>query len=57
MYANKIKKLLTPAEDRLFRRLNSPIKIQNFLDTLSVNFEIDTETYMSPRRVLQAKPG
>ena len=55
MYADKIKKLLTPSETKLFARLDSPIKIQNFLDTLSVNFELESETYMSPRRVLALK--
>ena len=55
MYSDRVSKVLNPAEIRLFRRLNSPIKIQNFLDTLSVNFEIDAETYMSPRRVLRHK--
>lgn len=55
MYARKIKKILTTSENRLFAKLNSPIRIQNFLDTLSVNFELTVETYMSPRRVLAAK--
>ena len=47
--------LLTPAERRLFSRLDTPHKIQDFLDRLPVNFEPDGDTIMSPRRMLQAK--
>jgi hypothetical protein len=54
-YADRVKKLLTPPEIRLFRRLNTPQKIQDYLDTLPVNFGASGETYMSPRRVLRAK--
>jgi hypothetical protein len=49
------KTLLTPAEHRVFKKLDSPAKIQNFLDTLAINFEQDGETYMSPRRVLRER--
>jgi hypothetical protein len=55
MYSDRIKALLTPAERKVFARLTSPLKIQDFLDTLPINFEISGETYMSPRRVLKAK--
>jgi hypothetical protein len=48
------KGLVTPPEDRLFKQLDSPCKIQDFLDTLPINFEIDGDTYMSPRRTLAA---
>jgi hypothetical protein len=47
--------LLTPAEQRTFARLNTPQKIQNFLDTIPVNFEVDGSTLMSPRRVLKTR--
>ena len=47
--------LLTPAERRLFARLDTPQKIQDYLDTLPVNFEPDGDTIMSPRRMLKAK--
>jgi len=47
--------LLTPAERRLFARLGTPQKIQDFLDHLPVNFEPDGDTVMSPRRMLAAK--
>ncbi len=47
--------LLTPVERRVFGRLNTPQKIQDYLDALPINFELSGETYMSPRRVLKAK--
>ncbi|MGN6570313.1 MAG: hypothetical protein ACTHLO_02740 [Pseudolabrys sp.] len=46
--------LLTPAERRLFARLGTPQKIQDFLDRMPVNFEPDGDTVMSPRRMLKA---
>lgn len=46
---------LTKEELRILRRLNTPIKIQDFLDTLPINYEKEGETYMSPRRVLKNK--
>lgn len=48
-----MKALLTPAEHALFKKLNTPQKVQDFLDTLPINFELAGETYMSPRRVVQ----
>ena len=39
-------------EIKLFRRLNTPAKIQDYVNSLPFNFE---DTYMSPRRVLQTK--
>ena len=47
--------LLGADERALLRRLNSPQKIQDFLDTLPINFEENGETYMSPRRTLREK--
>lgn len=44
---------LTTKELKLFKKLNTPIKIQNFLDTVPINYEKHGETYMSPRRVLK----
>jgi hypothetical protein len=52
-YRNRLRALLTPAETRVFARLDSPQKIQDFLDRLPVNFEPDGDTAMSPRRVLE----
>jgi len=54
-YADRIKSLLTPAETRLFQKLNSPAKIQNYLDTLPINFEHKGETYLSPRQIILKK--
>lgn len=44
---------LTEAELKILKKLNTPQKIQDFLDTLEFNFEHEGETYMSPRRVLR----
>ena len=54
-YADRVQALLTPTEKKLFARINSPVKIQNYLDTLSINFELNGETYHSPRRLLEEK--
>jgi hypothetical protein len=44
---------LTPTELTVFRRrLDTPPKIQRFLDDLPYNIEADRETFRSPRRVL-----
>lgn len=47
--------LLTPQERRLIARLNTPQKIQKFLDKIPINFEIGGDTHMSPRRVLKER--
>ena len=54
-YRKSMRALLTPAERRTLARLNSPQKVQGFLDKLPPNFELDGETTMSPRRVLKAR--
>ncbi len=46
---------LTKQELKFLKRLKTPAKIQDFLDTLPINFEKRGETLMSPRRVLQTK--
>jgi hypothetical protein len=43
----------TPAERAVFRRLNTPEKIQRFIDELAYNKEKDGETCRSPRMVLR----
>lgn len=53
-FTEKLKSVLAPAEHKLFTRLSTPQKIQDYLDTLPINFELSGETYMSPRRVLQS---
>src|SRR3989344_2379480 len=55
MYADKVRALLSPLERKIFAKLTTPQKIQNYLDTLPINFELRGETYMSPRRMLKAK--
>ncbi|MEK7602381.1 MAG: hypothetical protein AAB472_02755 [Patescibacteria group bacterium] len=46
---------LTDEELKVFSKLTSAIKIQDFLDTLAINYEKEGETIMSPRRVLREK--
>jgi len=54
-YRNALRALLTPAERRMFSRLDTPQKIQAFIEKLPPNFELKGETYMSPRRALKAR--
>jgi len=44
---------LTEDEYTVLKELSTPIKIQEYLDSLPINFEKKAETYMSPRRVLR----
>ncbi len=44
---------LTAKEQKLFRRLSSPAKIQDFLEKIPVNFERGRQTCYSPRQVLE----
>lgn len=46
---------LTKEEINIIKKLNSPRKIQDFLNKLKINFEEHGETCMSPRRVLQER--
>jgi len=54
MYAQQLKMLLTPSEQKIFKKLSTPQKIQDFLDALPINFELKGETYNSPRLALKA---
>jgi len=54
-YTDLLKAVLAPLERRIFTKLTTPQKIQDYLDTLPINFEMAGETYMSPRRTLRAK--
>lgn len=54
-YRNRLRPLLTPAEHRVFARLDTPQKIQTFLDRVPANFELAGDTAMSPRRMLQTR--
>jgi hypothetical protein len=46
---------LHKAEVAFLKKLNTPNRIQDYLDSIAFNFEEEGETCMSPRRVLQAK--
>lgn len=50
---NQVFKQLKPEELTLFKALNTPRKIQDFLDTLPINHEPNGDTCKSPRFVLQ----
>ncbi len=54
-YAARIKSILRSAEKDVFKKLTTPQKIQDHLDSLPVNFEMTGETYQSPRRILKTK--
>jgi len=45
---------LTKEELRVLRKLKTPIKIQDFLDTFPFNHEEDGETYRAPRYALKS---
>jgi hypothetical protein len=46
---------LSKAELAILKKLSTPVKIQDFLDSLPINWEKNGETYMSIRRVLREK--
>lgn len=50
----EIESFLNNKELTLVKKLNTPTKVQDFLDKTPFNFEKGGETYMSPRRVLEA---
>lgn len=54
-YTFQVKAALTLPEQTIFERLNSPRKVQDYLDNFPINFEVSGGTYMSPRRVLREK--
>ena len=51
----KEKYLYTASEQALFRSLDSPSKVQDFLNSLKFNFEKKGETCYSPRQVMKYK--
>lgn len=54
-YQKKLRAILTPAERRVFERLNAPQKIQDYLDRMPANVLGPKEhTMLSPRRVIEA---
>lgn len=47
---------LTKEEERIFKKLDTPSKIQDFLNAIPFNYERDgVDTWRSPRRVLRDK--
>jgi hypothetical protein len=46
---------LSRAEEKIVKKLSSPVKIQDFLDSLPRNLEKKGETCLSPRLVLREK--
>lgn len=46
---------LSSSELKLLKSLSTPLSVQNFIDTLQINFEKEGETLQSPRRVLKSK--
>lgn len=51
----KYLKQLTKEESDIFRKLNSPRKLQDFINAIPANFEKRKDTLMSPRLVLKEK--
>ncbi|MDD3531540.1 MAG: hypothetical protein PHV99_03070 [Candidatus Pacebacteria bacterium] len=46
---------LTKGEYQMLQKLSTPVKIQDFLDALPMNFEEGGDTHRSPRAVLAAR--
>ncbi|MEK7642369.1 MAG: hypothetical protein AAB392_01095 [Patescibacteria group bacterium] len=55
MVKTKIQKVLNKRELAIVHRLSTPQKVQDFLDKIPFNFELEGETYFSPRKVLRSK--
>lgn len=54
-FKEQVDKILTKKELGLVRKLNTPIKIQDYIDKIEFNFEKDGETYHSPQKVMKEK--
>ncbi len=54
-YKTALRSLLTADEKKLFQKLSTPQKIQDYLEALPINFEYKGETYYSPRKMMQEK--
>jgi hypothetical protein len=52
-YQAQLRSLLSPKEHTVFKKLNTPKAIQNYLDRFPINFELAGETIYSPRRSLR----
>ena len=44
---------LTKKEEKIIKSLDTPAKIQSFLNNIPTNFDYWTDTFMSPRRILR----
>src|SRR4029077_2349697 len=56
-YRRRLHDVLSPREHRLLARLDTPQKIQTFLDRLPVNFRLNCDTAVSARRLLEERPS
>ncbi len=55
-YRNHLRALLSPVEHRVFKKLNSPERVQDYLEALPQNFSKQAgETCRSVRKILQKK--
>lgn len=54
-YADAIKRILNASERQIFLRLNSPQRLQDFLDKIPINFEHKGETNHSPIIVIKRR--
>lgn len=54
-YRAQLRTLLSPTERSVFSKLNTPNKIQGYLDHLPINFEPEGDTLFSPRELLKAR--
>lgn len=54
-YRDRIRHLLSSPERRVLQKLSTPQKVQDYLDSLPINFELSGESNFSPRRVLKEK--
>ncbi|MEK7075728.1 MAG: transglutaminase-like domain-containing protein [Patescibacteria group bacterium] len=52
---NKVFNVFDSKELRVFKKLNTPKKIQDFINKVPINFELKGETYLSPREVLKQR--
>ena len=56
LYWDQLRALLSPAERSVFKKLDTPNRIQNYLEALPQNFSyLAGETHRSPRRILRYK--
>ena len=55
VYAKKIKAALSPTEQQIFRKLSTPQKVQDYLDTFKTNFQERRAGMFSPRVMIPKK--